>query len=521
MNGHEQASGGSPFGEERVDVRRYLFALRRSRWLIAAIVLGLTGLVLGISLALPSKYQAEATIVQEDIASPLGTASAETAQRELLTTAALLGTNRVLAAAARTTPGETALSLDDKVESSVDEQANIIEVAATDEEPRRAAAIASAVARAFLSERQELERRRIESARQSLLQEVERLRGTPNADAEIGAIRERVSELGVQLAGAGSDLQLAQDAEVPASPSAPRPLRNSLLALFAGIFLGVLVALGRDQLVPRVGDSRDLSRLTDVPVMIEVPYVRGRIGRKASLLTAAENEAYQSLRAAVEVALPPSEQRVILVSSAVHAEGKTTVTARLGRALAEAGHSTLLISADLRRPELHTHFGVRVEAGFCDVLSVFHQDPSAFDVSMLEAIVAPVPLQGRGRRQPGRLDLLTSGTKVSAPARLLSHETMRRFVDMLPDLDYSYVLFDGPPLLGIADSQVTAQEVHELLLVARLDRLTLENVSDLRDALARTGRRALGLVVIGGRSEMSPYYLPTPPAPERAGERVT
>lgn len=513
MIGQDQRPDDDPFGEERVDLRRHLSALRRSRGLILGIAVGLSAVVLALSLVLPDKFQAQATIVKESIANPLGGTPADEAVRELLTTAAQLETTSVLQRAARGLPGETPDTLRQKIGSRVDDKANIISVTATADTAARAAAIANGVAGAFLNERRQLERSRIASAQASLARELERLRGTPNADAEIGAIRDRISELGVQLASAGSDLQLAERAEVPDAPSSPRPLLNTALALLAALFIGVLVALGRDQLVPRVSSSRDLSRLTDVPVMIEVPYVRARLRRRASLLTAAENEAYQSLRAALEVALPPTQQRALLVSSAVHAEGKTTVAARLGRALAEGGHPTMIVSADLRRPELHNHFGLSLRAaGLGDVLSVLHQDPSQFDISMLDAIVHRVPLQGRGRRQPGRLDVLTSGSRSVDPARLLSHETMRRFVDEVRQLDYRYVIFDGPPLLGLADSQVTAQEVDELLIVARLDRITLENVGDLRDALARTGKRALGLAIIGGRAEMSPYYLPTGPS---------
>ena len=511
----------SATGEERVDARRYLSALARSAWLILAIVVVVTAVVLAVSLVLPPRYEATVTLVQEDISTPLEASSADSAQRKLLTTAALLDTRRVLARTAASIPGETAASLEEKVESSVDDQANIIEVSATDGDPRRAAAIANGVARSFLSERRTLERTGLRNAQRSLEREIDRLRGTPNADAEVGAIRERISELGVQSAAAGSDVQLAQAAEAPSSASSPKPLRNAVLALFAATLLGVLIALGRDQLVPRVNSSRDLSRLVDVPVLIEIPDVKTGIARRRALLTAAENEAYQALRASLEVAVPPTEQRTLLISSAVHGEGKTTVTARLGRALAESGHSTLLVSADLRRPQLHHQFGVPNAAGVGDALSVIHQSRGDAGPALQEALraaISTIPLSGRGRRKPGRLALLNSGSNLPDPARIISYETVSRFIEELGSLDYRYVLFDGPPLLGIADSQVIAQEVDQLLIVARLDTLRLENVNDLSDALARTGKRPLGLAVIGGRAEMSPYYLPSAaiPAEERA-----
>jgi Mrp family chromosome partitioning ATPase len=84
---------------------------------------------------------------------------------------------------------------------------------------------------------------------------------------------------------------------------------------------------------------------------------------------------------------------------------------------------------------------------------------------------------------------------------------MAAFIEQLRNLDYDYILLDAPPLLGIADSQVLARHVDELLLVNRLDRLTLDHISELREVLDRLDTRPLGIVAIGARGEMSPYYL--------------
>src|SRR5918992_1515194 len=93
--------------EERVDVRRYLDALRRSRPLIVAIVVLMTGAVVVVSLALPDTYRASARIVFEEDASPLAASDSESTQRQLATTETLLTTADVLSAAARAVPGET------------------------------------------------------------------------------------------------------------------------------------------------------------------------------------------------------------------------------------------------------------------------------------------------------------------------------------------------------------------------------------------------------------------------------
>lgn len=506
--------------EEQVDVRGYLGALRRSLPLIVGIVVVLTGLVAGLSLALPNNYRATTKIVQESTASPLGSTDAESTKRLLATTQRLLTTPEVLAAAATQLPGESESSLEGKVTSSVDPEANIVKVVANDGSASGAAAIANAVAASFLQEHRRLQRASIARARQSLLDELNRLRGSPNADSQIAAIRSRLNDLAVSQASAGSDLQLAEKAAPPAAPSSPRPLRNGLLAFFAALFLGVLVALGRDRLVPRIGDARELGRLMDLPVLAGVPYVRRRPGRRLRTLGVVEEEAYQTLRTTLNLAMPPGEQHVLLVTSAVHGEGKTTVTAKLGRALARAGQKTLLVSGDLRWPTLHEMFDMPVAPGLAEILAA--PDREKMRRMLADSIKPVVPsayLGGdAGNVRNVNLHVLPSGSRPAEPALLLSSAAVSAVVAEIGQLDYTYVLVDSAPLIGIADGQVLAHEIRHSLMVARLDRVNLDNVADMRDLIERLETTPLGLIVIGARGELSPYYLPSR-APMAAGAR--
>ena len=400
------SSRREPASEERVDVRRYHDALRRSRWLIASIVLGLTAVVVIVSLALPKVYTATTRLVLEETESVFSENNAESTRRRLVTIETLLTARQVLDAVAEEV-GESEDSLEGKVTSEVDEEANIVSISAEADDPDKAARIANAVAAAFLDERTRLERDRLERARANLEEEITRLEGTPNADVQIGAIRERISELTVSEGGAGSDLLVAERAEPPSAATSPRPVRNGVLALFGGLFLGVLIALGRDQLTPRVSGPRELGRLLDLPVLVGVPYVRKQVlGKRMRMLSGVEAEAYQTLRAALDLALPADEKHVILVTGAVHAEGKTTATARTGRALAEGGHNTLIVSADLRVPRLHEVFDLKPGIGLADILTKLEHDGGGFDVGILREAIHPRQQQTykqRGHRdhEPG------------------------------------------------------------------------------------------------------------------------
>ena len=110
------------------------------------------------------------------------------------------------------------------------------------------------------------------------------------------------------------------------------------------------------------------------------------------------------------------------------------------------------------------------------------------------------------------LEVLASGHKPTDPARLLSSSATQAFFRYLRRFDYDYILVDGPPMLGIADTQALAREADRTLLVTQLDRLTADHVIDMGELIERLEMRPIGLVVIGARVKVSPYYLSQRPA---------
>lgn len=496
-----RGSRGSDDGDQPVDVARYVGALRRGAWLIALIVVPLTLTVLVVSLALPKTYRATAKIVMTNTAGVFEPGDVETVKRRLATVQSLLVTRDVLDRAARQLPGESADTLEDKVQSSVDRNSNIVNVVGSDDDAEGAASIANAAANAFLSMQRSDEQRRLALARGDLLEALNRARGAPDAAAEVRAIQTRLSELTVSGASAGQELQLAQAARPPASASSPRPLQNTIIAFFAAIFLAILAALARDQLAPRVGGTRELSRLTGLPALAAVPAPRRVAGGAPKILAdEAYDEAYDELRAALEFRLPAGSPHILLVTSALPGEGKSTVTAGLGRALAQAGHRTLLVSANLRRPTLDGLFGLRDAPGLSNLLNAFHQNGEVGADALIERAVRPVP-EALG---PEDLHVLPSGSASTSPVRLLSTGALVTFFDQLGRSDYGYVLVDGPPLLDLIDGQLLAQWVDGLLVVSSLDRLTPHAAVELHELLEQVDARALGLVVVGSRG-LRPY----------------
>ena len=499
----------TPGREEFVDVRRYLAALRRNIPLILGIIVVLTGGVLAFSLLASKSYSADAQIIVDTQTSAITSPDASAEQRQLATIQTLIESPAVLTPAAKAT-GRTRKELAAAIESTVDQNANLINITGTDPTAVGSARITNAVTHSFISQEAAIERARLQRAQDSIQTEIRQLQaqsgGDPATQNQIRALQARVAELRVSQASAGSTLQLARAAEVPDAPASPRPFRNAVLALFVSVFIGILAALARDQLWPRVGDQREMAQLLDLPVLASMPETAGRLRlRRAAMHGRVEQEAYQTLSASLRLALPPDREHVILTTSALHAEGKTSVTARLGRTLAATGQRTLVVSGDLRWPRLDALAGVDEQQGLSDLLARAQASGELSPDDVREVIVAGAGREGgRGR---SAADILPAGSRTGdQAAQLLSSDTLSLVFDAITELGYTYVLVDAPPILGVGDTQVLASYCDELLVVTRLERLTLSTVIDLRDMLDRTGVHPLGLVVIGAKTEASPYY---------------
>jgi capsular exopolysaccharide synthesis family protein len=280
-------------------------------------------------------------------------------------------------------------------------------------------------------------------------------------------------------------------------------VRNGVLAFFAALFLGIIAALARDRLSPRVGSPREVSRVLGLPLLVGLPFVRRRFGRRPKLLRAVANEAYQTLQASVRFHLPPTKQQVILITSSVEGEGKTSAAAGLARSLARVGQKTLLISADLRFPTVHELFKTPLSPGLSDILvsaSTNGARPGAISAAFDESVQLVVGGVG------DNLHVLPSGTRVPDPAKLLFSEALPSFFAAIRERDYQYVIIDGPPLLGIADSHALAQSVDSVIVVSRLGLATVEDLNELRDTLERLEVHTLGVVVVGARRSIVYAY---------------
>jgi receptor protein-tyrosine kinase len=325
------------------------------------------------------------------------------------------------------------------------------------------------------------------------------------------------------LSQVASPMSVATTASVPTSPSSPSTAVITLGALIFGLLLGVAVATGRDALDRRLRHARDVAKVLDQPV---IGHIRtdalGHSGAPAESangvgpLEDPDQESFRILRQNIAY-LGVTSKSVVLVTSAVAEEGKSTVAACLAVATAETGNRTLLVECDLRKPVLAKRLGLNATPGLTDYLTG-HAEP--------HAILQTVPgiserLNGGraaisgGAAGTANLVCITAGTTVHRPAELLASERFRTFLTDVSGV-YDTVILDAAPLLPVADTLAIVPDASALVMCVRLGHTTRDQARGARAALGRLPERPVGVVITGvGQAQDGYYYqgdysLPAP-----------
>ena len=497
-------------GEDSVEVRRYVDALRRGRWLI--LLLGAAAAV-GALLVCPGARPLQGDRQHRQARARSGltnTVNVDSLARELYTIEKLLVTTDVLTrAAAALARREPRLGpvLDSR--PSVDPNANLIFVTATAGARSARRAIANAVATTFV----EGQARRHSAGSTSrrapgLPQELSTRQEQPGRRAAGAGDPAAHRELGVSLARRGMDLQRRAARRRRRSNARRRkPVRNAVIALFLGLFLGVLLALARDQLVPRVSRAARAQPAARAAAARRVPYVRRRLGRRAAR---AHRHGVRELPDARRVAALRAPRRGRPARRAHH-ERAARRGQEHGRRRGSAARSRRPATARCwSRPtcagrRCTTIMGVNEEPGLTELLGELGAARTA-----TAALAALVDDRDRARsraaaaRRPRPAAQRPQARRPGASARRrgprASSTRSRRSTTPTSSID-------APPLLGIADTPALARCARQ----PPLRRAPRPHHARQRDRRARHARpprhRPVGLVAIGTRSEASPYYV--------------
>jgi capsular exopolysaccharide synthesis family protein len=274
----------------------------------------------------------------------------------------------------------------------------------------------------------------------------------------------------------------------------PKKARSYQVAVILGLLVGIGLALGFEHMDNTFKTPEDVREQLQLPFLGMVPDVGLKpTGTRVPQLVKSPNsavaDAYRVLRTnLIFSSAPDTPGRVILVSSANPAEGKTTTLANLAVALAQNGAKVLAVDADLRRPTLYQHFGVTKIPGLTDLIVGKSAASQAIHSTKVEG-----------------LQLLPCGYLTPNPAELLGSPMMKQIIDALR-AHYEWVLIDAPPLLAMADAPVLCPLVDGVVLVIAAESASKPAVMRAVDQVQSVGGKIVGLVLNKVNLERNSYY---------------
>ncbi|WP_144709975.1 polysaccharide biosynthesis tyrosine autokinase [Curtobacterium pusillum] len=298
-----------------------------------------------------------------------------------------------------------------------------------------------------------------------------------------------VSEIEPETADGTASVRLEEvmPATVPTSPVAPKKAFDLLLGLGAGLAAGAALALLRAAADTRVRDAEDLD--PGLPLVGDIG-LDTDASRSPLIVrddaSSVRSEAFRSLRTNIQF-LRTAGAPTIAVTSARPAEGKTTTTANLGIALSKGGTRTVIIDADLRRPNLATTMGIEGAVGLTDLL---------VGRAEIEDVLQEWGTDG--------LSVLPAGTIPPNPSELIGSEAMDRVVAELA-ARFDVVLVDTPPVLAVTDAALVSTLVSMTLLVTAANQTKRSDVRLAVAALERVGQRPSGVVLTKTKHKASRY----------------
>ncbi len=291
-------------------------------------------------------------------------------------------------------------------------------------------------------------------------------------------------------------LTIVQPALAPDAPIAPRPLIDGLIAATVALLLVSGLIFVYEYLDDGIKDPEEVTATLGLPTLGQIEKMRGGADRRSFYRLAAllnprspTAEAYRTLRANLAFAAIDRPMRSLLVASAVPGEGKTVTAANLALVMAQSGRRVLLLDADLRRPGVHEIFNLTSTRGLTDLIRSPALDPS----SLVQATEQP------------NLSVLTTGLLPPNPTEVLASQRTRTLVETLAG-SYDMLVVDSPPVELFADAQVLSSFLDGTVLVVETRRGRRTQIRHANEALERAGATVLGVVLNRTANRDHPEY---------------
>lgn len=468
----------------------------RERWWVIAICAVVCFIViLGLSLHAQKQYTATASLLVKPSNLPAVIAPSQstptdpnTLARQQSDDVSVLTSSQIAETVKnKLNLSESVADLQSQVQANVDSTDDIITVSVTDPDPALAARKANAFSLALVDYLTASAQQQLIAGQAKLQNELAKL---PAGSPSRSALQQGLEQVIALEAVTNGGTQVVQQAGVPTSPSSPKVKRNAVIGAAAGILLGLAIAFLLDLFDRRIKSPEDLERLYGLPALATIPVRRKLPGEREGHV---DLEPFRILRDALGFISLRERPQVILVTSAVSGEGKTSVAGGLAHAMAAAGKSVALIEGDVHRPALRRQLGITTNGrGLMNALA--------------EGGSGAVQLVRETPGQPS-LAVLSSGPFTPNSAELLRLPAMNRVLEDLAEA-FDFVVIDGPPLLPVADAQVLLHnpEIDVVLVVGRPYLTTREHIRGAAAVLKRHPEKSFGLVLNAVRERARGYY---------------
>lgn len=330
----------------------------------------------------------------------------------------------------------------------------------------------------------------------------------------LDGLLQRSKENDVVLAGTPNNIYVVDYAVTPEAPIGPQRFRSIIMGLFLALAGGIGLAIFLEYMNDSVRSTEDVERWLRLPSIGVIPQIGGSSARKRflpsralqrrdgnghdspELLTNVESrsalaESYRHLRTSVLLSSAGRAPKTLLVTSSMPSEGKTTTAVNTALSLAQTGASVLVIDADMRRPRVHSIFGVDNRHGLSTILS---NDMS--EAEMLNLIV---------QHHESGLNFLPSGAIPPNPAELLGSEQMRRLISIL-ESNFNHIIIDSPPIGSFTDGVLASTLVDGVLLVVHSGKTSRSVARRTRQILQDVGAKVFGVVLNNVNLREHDYY---------------
>lgn len=490
---------------ETISLKQTLGVLRRRLPVIVLCAVVVAGAAYGFSKQEAKKYTASASLLfsNGDLTNSIAGLPANSSGVSLLAQQASdLELVKLGDMAAKTASqlghGLTAQKVSESVAVAGQGESGVVSVSASAASPTLAAKIANTYVRRFVEDQKASNRQYFKSALALVHKQLAALSPKQRVGADGLQLQDRAQTLGLLAELNQGEVQVAQEAAAPSSPSSPKTSRNTAIGGILGLIIGLALAFILESFDRRVRAPEDLESIYRLPVLGSVPSSK-RLAQKGAALSPAEAEAFGLIRARLRSMFSGRDLRTAAIISAQAGEGKTTVAVHLAEAAARSGSRVLLLEMDLRGPTLAQRLGVPAGPGIAEVLSGV--------VAMTEATRSvDVPAAASMGERTRRYDVIVAGAELSPdPSELLESTALLAMLEQARSL-YDFVVMDTPPLTSVPDAFPLLTRVDGVIVVGFVGQSRRESAEQLEQMLIGSGAPLVGVIANGSKSGVPRAY---------------